>query len=325
MIGQTELKKHLIHITDSYLRENPQFTPVFAYYGAVRGHVDIPRRLRATQINYGYPAAALVDSLNATSHLREALAWFDQEESNTLRAKRDKVRTNSSLMLDEVRSTITNLLGEGKYYNPRFNNKHKFVITRKADNVDLLVEQLSQGYTSMLALAMDYSRRLSVANRHLKSQNVFAQPSIMLIDEVDLHLHPSWQQSVLTDLMKVFPKTQFIVTTHSPQVLSTVKNENIRILRDGQVRYIEEFIQPYGELSSNVLHTLMGVNPRPPIAEREELNLLNSLVDNGLYEKYEAKQLLEKLSKVLGDHHEAILHIKQNIQRQKLFASMKKG
>ena len=56
---------------------------------------------------------------------------------------------------------------------------------------------------------------------------------IVLIDEVDLHLHPTWQQRIIGDLKEIFPKVQFIVTTHAPAVISTVKSEIIILLNDG--------------------------------------------------------------------------------------------
>ena len=164
--------------------------------------------------------------------MREALEWFDAVEATELRKEREGNADYSSL--ETVRIAISKILGE-EYSNPRFNSKHKFVVTKKLngqDGIELSIKQLSQGYRSMLALAIDFSRRLSIANNHLQDKALDA-PAIMLIDEVDLHLHPSWQQRVLSDLMNTFPNTQIIVTTHSPQVLTTVPAECIRII-DGQ-------------------------------------------------------------------------------------------
>lgn len=60
-------------------------------------------------------------------------------------------------------------------------------------------------------------------------------PGIVLIDEVDLHLHPQWQQTILEDLKKIFPKVQFIVTSHAPAVINSVKRENVRMLDHKQI------------------------------------------------------------------------------------------
>ena len=84
----------------------------------------------------------------------------------------------------------------------------------------------------------------------------------MLIDEVDMHLHPAWQQTILSDLRKAFPRVQFIVTTHSPQVISSIPSKNIRILDEGVV-----YDAPYGTEgaeSSRILKRIFDVNLRPP-------------------------------------------------------------
>jgi predicted ATP-binding protein involved in virulence len=80
----------------------------------------------------------------------------------------------------------------------------------------------------MLAMVMDLARRMAQANPRL--EDPLQSEAIVLIDEVDLHLHASWQQTILPDLLRVFPNAQFIVTTHSPQVLTTVEPEQIQIL-----------------------------------------------------------------------------------------------
>jgi len=151
---------------------------------------------------------------------------------------------------------------------------------------ELQVSQLSQGYQSMLALGMDFARRLALANGHhdaveggfdwssltpnradWESDVAIAAaprgpswaPAIMLVDEIDLHLHPSWQQRVLPDLMRAFPGTQFVVTTHSPQVLSTVGKESIRLIQtvDGRTVLKTPEYQTRGVESADVLATIM--------------------------------------------------------------------
>ena len=80
-------------------------------------------------------------------------------------------------------------------------------------------------------MAADLAYRMVRLNPDLGAMAALETPGIVLIDEVDMHLHPSWQQAVVYDVRKAFPNVQFIVTTHSPQVLSTVPAEAIRILR----------------------------------------------------------------------------------------------
>lgn len=352
--GLTDLRAHLIKVADSYKTTTPALTPVLAYYGAQRGYIKVPERLRGAKENYDYPAAALLGSLDSMSDFREMLAWFDFEESSELRANKGVANEDfeQSNSLAVVRASVAELLG-GEFENPHFNKEHKFVLDRKAGGSALLVSQLSQGYQSMLALAMDFSRRLVVANPHLQmgsantNTTIFNElvkfeeldhsldqqvipyfyapasmsaPAVMLVDEIDLHLHPSWQQRVLGDLMRTFPLTQFIVTTHSPQVLSTVKRENIRVIGKGaDGKFIAEppLAMTYGEPSGDVMQSVMNVDPQPPVAEKFDLQRLTELVDQGQYETDEVAELSQNLATKLGTQHPQLQRLQRSIQRQR--------
>ena len=91
----------------------------------------------------------------------------------------------------------------------------------------------------------------------------------VLIDEVDMHLHPEWQQVILRYLQEAFPNLQFIVTTHSPQVLTTVPSECIRVI-DGQNIYHAP-AGTKGAESSRLLERIFGVNSRPPEDENTKM------------------------------------------------------
>lgn len=106
---------------------------------------------------------------------------------------------------------------------------------------ELAVELLSDGIRNMIGMVADIAFRATKLNPQLGSDAARKTPGIVLIDEVDMHLHPSWQQVVLQGLLSAFPCMQFIVTTHSPQVLSTVPAQSIRILEQ---RWNEE-LQTY--------------------------------------------------------------------------------
>lgn len=359
--GAMTLAQAMARIVESLKSDQPELLPIFAYYGAQRGYIEIPQRLRAGKQNYDYPATALVDSLNSQSNFREMLQWFDLEETTELRANKGcrPDEYEESPALSAVREALNQVLGED-YSNPRFSKDHKFVIDAKQGPTPLQVSQLSQGYQSMLALAMDFARRLAIGNGHIDqlmhrsdgkydratetffeemrtlnpkwfevdsnvdfpsfSASPLLAPGIMLIDEIDLHLHPAWQQRVLTDLLRAFPMTQFIVTTHSPQVLSTVRRENVRSLglsADGQVVVSQPLAPTYGEPSGDVLHSVMLVDPQPPVVEKAELQRLTELVDQGLHNKPEALQLMDKLLAALGEQHPQLLRLQRSIQRQR--------
>jgi predicted ATP-binding protein involved in virulence len=141
----------------------------------------------------------------------------------------------------------------------------------------------------------------------------------VLIDEVDMHLHPGWQQTVLTDLSAAFPKLQFVVTTHSPQVLSSIRRDSIRVLGqdvDGAAIAEPPLAMTYGEPSGDVLQSVMSIDPLPPVSERADLQRLTELVDQGNYNAPQAAQLMSSLVAALGSQHPQLQRLQRSMQRQ---------
>jgi predicted ATP-binding protein involved in virulence len=155
---------------------------------------------------------------------------------------------------------------------------------------ELLLSQLSAGYRNMLALVMDFARRLAQANPYM--ENPLAAEAILMIDELDLHLHPTWQQKIIPDLKKVFPNTQIIATTHSPEVVTTVKQNQVKILEDYQIKECPSPTR--GMKSSDIVRYVLGLSDlRPDTEESRTLTQLFEAIDNGQLE--EAKRLKKEL------------------------------
>ena len=312
-IGQSKLRDYCNAVLDSLKLKDRRPLPIFAYYGTRRGWINRKSR-DDSKVDYTQPTSALVGALESLSDLKEMLKWFYLEESIELRVNKGKTPKNfsESPALAVVRTAIKTILG-GHYTDPHFNSENRFVVKEKDGPQELQISQLSQGYQSMFALAMDFARRLAVGNRHMFSprgrlRSRYA-PAIMLVDEIDLHLHPFWQQHVLDDLMRTFPKTQFIVTTHSPQVLTTVENESILILvkdHEGKWKANSPAEQTRGVESADVLHSAMGVDPVPPVKEAKQLDDYRALIENGKHETQEGLQLRKSLEQHFGVDHPLI-------------------
>lgn len=351
-VGQRTLASRLSEISESFKSESRALLPVFAYYGAQRGSIEIPQRLRGAKENYEHPTSALVDSLNPRGNFREMLAWFEQEESAELRKNKGRRPEDFEPWpsLDGVREAIRLLLNED-YGNPYFNEFHRFVVESKASETPFQVSQLSQGYQAMLALGMDFARRLALGNDHLDfTHNPSAihelfellhglgrsldgagtgvatkfAPALMLVDEIDLHLHPAWQQRVLADLLHVFPGTQFIVTTHSPQVLTSVDSSCIRAIQEeldpetGKPRFVVKsgFSQTKGVASADLLSRIMGVNPIPPVEEARWIAEYIAMIENGTHEDDVGQTLRKKLLNFYGPTHPVLLDADKLIRFQ---------
>lgn len=159
---------------------------------------------------------------------------------------------------------------------------------RKVDFV-LDVHQLSDGERGILALVLDLARRLALANPKLDNPLGKGQ-AVVLIDEIDLHLHPRWQRTVVQKLTETFPACQFVATTHSPQIIGEVAPENIILLEPGKQPYRPD--QSLGMDSNWILQMLMDAPERNEETTRQ-LEQINDLLEDGSYE--EAAEAIERL------------------------------
>lgn len=183
----------------------------------------------------------------------------------------------------------------------------------------LPLELLSDGLRNAVAMVADLVFRAYKLNPHFGADAAKKTHGIALIDEVDMFLHPSWQQTVLASLREAFPNIQFIVTTHSPQVLSTIHRKNIRVIgknQAGQLVAEPPLAMTYGEPSGDVMFSVMSVDPQPPIGEKKSLQRLTELIDQGNFISDEAQRLMQDLNKVLGEQHPQLQRLQRSIQRQ---------
>jgi predicted ATP-binding protein involved in virulence len=132
------------------------------------------------------------------------------------------------------------------------------VVSFEQDELQLF-GNLSDGQRIMLLLVSDLARRAVTLNPHLEERAPQSTPGIVLIDELDLHLHPRWQRRVIHDLRETFPAIQFITTTHSPQLIGEASPEEILVLADGQTTTPP---RSFGVDSSRLLEEVMGASPR---------------------------------------------------------------
>ncbi|MDQ1249401.1 MAG: hypothetical protein QG597_3776, partial [Actinomycetota bacterium] len=156
-----------------------------------------------------------------------------------------------------------------------------------AEHVEALwlpVRQLSDGVRTMLGLVGDIVRRIGLLNGDIRELDLREVGGIVLIDEVDLHLHPEWQQQVLPSLRRALPRIQWIVTTHSPQVISTVARECVWVLDhqrlgNGRTHITHPDAQTEGVEAGDVLADVFGVDPLPQTEWRRRINRLMARTD----------------------------------------------
>lgn len=238
------------------------------------------------------PADAYANCFQPSLSFGDTLAWIDTHDADEARRFRDGDEDYRDPELSAMREAVEKALPD--FGGLRFRGTtNEILVTRKTDGQKLSFWQLSDGYRAMLALILDLARRMAIANGErytAEGRSILSSPAIVLIDEIELHLHPGWQQTVLPSLLEIFPNTQFIVSTHSPQVLSSIASKHIRLLDEGEVYAAPEGTE--GAESSRILKRIFGVLPRPPKNKfAEALARYQTLVEADLWDSDEAKQL----------------------------------
>lgn len=297
--GDNGVQDHVEHMVERAKGAdgNQVILPVLSYYGVER-LVGIRRdqgKIPTTRLG-AYDAA-----LDPKSDLTRLNGYL---KALTERAFLDHVQNRNTpsaaqAQLDAINAACRSALGLHGWEAPEWNPVVKEITLRStADQTTLPLGWLSSGVRITAGLVIDLASRMARANPHLGGGELLDQtPGIVLIDEVDLHLHPEWQQSILPGLRETFKRVQFIVTTHSPQVLSTVPAHCIRIL-DGKTARIPEYSE--GLRSDIILRSLQGTSPEPDTANRSVLSEYLRLVHDDEGETQTATDLRKKIDKEMG-------------------------
>lgn len=259
--------------------------PIAVYFATRRSLVsdEQPKTSRAS----GGQASAFADALvERPLRLAEFASWMHAQDVLSAELPRAK------LHLDAMRSAASRFLPNCSDLRAEVDNRPRLLVEKQGHTLD--VRQLSDGERSMLALVLDLARRLSQANPGLDDPVRDGQ-GVVLIDEIDLHLHPQWQRKVVSHLSETFPNCQFIATTHSPQVIGEVPHEKIQMIKDGQVHSPS---RSFGIDSSRVLEELMDTAPRNQRVE-EQIGQIARLVTDGKRAEAEAK--IEALASEIGE------------------------
>ncbi|MGA1262681.1 MAG: AAA family ATPase [Prochlorothrix sp.] len=175
----------------------------------------------------------------------------------------------------------------------------------------LEVTQLSDGEKNLLTLAGDLARRLAIANPALKEP--LQGRGVVLIDEIELHLHPQWQSKVIEKLCRTFPNCQFILTTHSPQVITNL--ESVYLLVPSPQGTICEQVRTYGKDSNRILETIMDT-PERSRQMKTQFDRLFRLIEEG--QLTEARQLRLDLLQNLQDDAPELVRADWVIKRREV-------
>lgn len=217
-----------------------------------------------------------VEALNKEfSHITKMMNVMKQVETQT-----------KDPQLNAVRSAIESFMPG--FSNLRVRRKPRLHMSIDKEEQTLNVLQLSQGEKSLMALVGDIARRLAMMNPDL--ENPLHGDGVVLVDEIDMHLHPQWARTIISRLTKTFPNCQFILTTHSPLVISDCKDVLVYSLDNGNVIQVPS---QYGQDANSVLLNIMDTHVRNEAISKQLNDFMDLVHDKKLDD---ANVLFEKLA-----------------------------
>ncbi len=175
-----------------------------------------------------------------------------------------------------------------------YSERYKDVIIQFEFKGRQLYRNLSDGQRIMLSLIGDLVRRATYLNPDFGDKVLELTNGVVLIDELDLHLHPKWQRRIIHDLKRTFPAIQFITTTHSPQLIGEARTHEVRVLEDGKV-YTPA--HSFGLDSSRVLGEIQGATERDPEIEAR-IHRIAIEIDAERFD--DARELIHQLEELMG-------------------------
>ncbi|MDP2503693.1 AAA family ATPase [Vibrio splendidus] len=219
-VGLKTLNTYVDTFIDAHNDRVSYQLPVFIYYGTGRGVFDVPQR--KTGFSKKFPRfEALAGALESRTNFKRFVEYFYFLEDQESRLQKEHRSFDIEVPeLKTIRSAVNRMMPEFK--NPRTAAPAGLMVDWKNNETmkQLRIEQLSDGYRTTLAMVMDIAARMAEANPFM--DDPLDTTGMILIDEVDLHLHPEWQRDFLPKLVDTFPKIQFVVTTHSPFIIQSL-------------------------------------------------------------------------------------------------------
>lgn len=276
--------------------------PLFVHYPVNRAVLDIPLRIRD---RHTFDLlAAYDDALTGGANFRRFFEWFRERED----LENEQRKYQNALIkpddycfpdpqLEAVRTALGQILPDFENLTVR-RSPLRMEITKKGQI--LKVDQLSDGEKCLIALISDLARRLAIAN---PSGSPLEGDGIILVDEIDLHLHPTWQRMIIPQLIQVFPNCQFIVSTHSPHVLTHIQPENIFLLTQTDENIsVAQPNESYGKTVDRILEDLMGLDTTRPQQVSVDLHHIYELIDSKQISK--AREAIAAIKQAIGNDPE---------------------
>lgn len=291
----SEMNAFIVKLYDNYSVKDEQLRhlPMIAYYGVDRAVTEVPNPTSNKHLLR--PLDVYKSFREEKISFRSFFDWFKERED----IENENYRNHSSRsfesdpQLDAVRLAIKSTVSG--YSNLHVRRSPRAIIINKGGE-EFNFAELSDGEKCYITLVGDIARRMAMANP--QSQKALDAPAIVMIDEIDLHLHPKWQQNVVESLTKAFPNIQFIITTHSPFIVSSLRkteDNQMIVLDNGELSRIDNDV--YGASVEDVLLGVFGLTTVRNTEVQKRIDHIWKMLQNPSFDQDKVEKEIEWLRK----------------------------
>lgn len=294
--------------------------PLISYYGTGRLYAQKKEKRNIKPLTEFKRQVGYVDCMAAESNEKLMLNWFQTQTLKSLQEQQKTGVLEKPILLKTVEKAICRSferISGAREASIYFDlDTHRLVLEFEAADGNaqkFAMDEMSDGYKNTLSMIGDIAYRMAVLNPTLGDRVLEKTPGIVLVDEIDLHLHPQWQQTILSDLHAIFPEIQFIVSSHAPAVINSVPREQIRILDYGEI-YMPA-AQTYGRDANSILREVMKVSERPADIKKR-MDLFYAYMDDNNYQ--EADKILAEIEAIVGTTDPDIAAARTSLDLEKI-------
>ncbi|MCX6073764.1 MAG: AAA family ATPase [Campylobacterales bacterium] len=313
--------RKLIDIIRLFEKDNNKVLPLVSYHGTGRLWEQDNKNSSSMEKLTRYDGYR--DCLNAKSNYKNFIAWFKKQEMNTFNLRR------VIPILEAVRVTVIQMLSivTGKEVELFIYREGDLEIKYKNEDKREKFSNLSDGYRNIIGMVSDIAYRMAILNPNLGLEVTQKTSGVVLIDEIDLHLHPKWQKEIVNILTSLFPRVQFIATSHSPFIIQSIgKNSIIKLDQSNETLSVDATKLSIEDISENIQNI-----PTPQMSSKkiemlevakEYFEKLELLEKGGISQEEieEIKNRLDEVSAIYDDNmaYVAFLERKRLITESKL-------
>lgn len=290
--------------------------PIIAYYDTGRLF-----KKKVNKSNLGEKKSSrldgYMDALSSGTNEKLLFRWFEHMTLIELEGQRTlpELETVKKAMVKCFETGNPDVENVNIKYSVR--SKEIEISYKKSDGkIEILpLHMFSDGIRITLTMVADIASRMARLNPQLLS-DILETPGIVIIDEIDMHLHPSWQSKIISSLLETFPKVQFVTTTHSPIVIVNTKSEYLRLLQNGDIYATD---RSYGRDIRDILQEIMGTDYRPQEITKLITDIHNNIETENLSR---AQLLLDKLKITIGEYDAEVIAASAALELEQFFGEL---